>query len=270
MITSVNNKSVKEVVQLVQKAKARREQDVFIAEGAKMFQEAPDGRIRKVFVAQSAERELLNQYGDKLAKTGYETVTDEVFCKMSDTKTPQGILCLIRQFHYALEEILQPEKREDDRETLLLVLENIQDPGNLGTLFRTGEGAGVDGIIMSRQTADIYNPKVVRSTMGSIYRVPFVYAEDFRAAIGLLRQKKIAVYAAHLAGRKFYDEFDFTQKTAFLIGNEAKGLEEETVRLADDCLKIPMQGKLESLNAAVASAILMYEAQRQRRAGKKV
>lgn len=270
MITSVNNKSVKEVVQLVQKAKVRREQDVFIAEGAKMFQEAPDERIRKVFVAQSAERELLNQYGDKLTKTGYEAVADEVFRKMSDTKTPQGILCLIRQYHYALEEILEPEKRKEGQETFLLILENIQDPGNLGTLFRTGEGAGVDGIIMSRQTADIYNPKVVRSTMGSIYRVPFVYAEDLGATIGVLRDKGISVYAAHLAGKRFYDEFDYTKRTAFLIGNEANGLEEETARLADYCLKIPMQGQLESLNAAVASAVLMYEAQRQRRAGKKI
>lgn len=270
MITSVNNKSVKEAAQLAQKAKVRRERNVFIVEGSKMFQEAPDERIRKVYVAQSAERELLKRHGDKLTRTGYETVADEAFCKMSDTKTPQGILCLVRQYRYSLEEILQQGKREGGQETFLLVLENIQDPGNLGTLFRTGEGAGVDGIIMSRQTADIYNPKAVRSTMGSIYRIPFVYAENFGETIGLLRKKGISVYAAHLAGGKFYDEFDYTHKTAFLIGNEANGLEEETVRLADNCIKIPMQGKLESLNAAVASAVLMYEAQRQRRACRKV
>lgn len=265
MITSHSNQSVKEVVQLSGKARARKEQNLFVVEGVKMFAEAPAEKIRKVFVAQRMERELLAGYRDKLTQTGYETVADDVFCKMSDTKTPQGVLCLMEQYRYTAEEILAMGKG-GACEKLLLVLEDMQDPGNLGTLFRTGEAAGVDGILMSRRTVDIYNPKTIRATMGSVYRVPFAYVEDISAAIDFLRQKGITVYAAHLGGERFYDACDYTGGTAFLIGNEANGLRKETALCADECLKIPMQGQVESLNAAVAASILMYEAYRQRRA----
>lgn len=148
---------------------------------------------------------------------------------------------------------------------LLMLLEDIQDPGNLGTILRTGEGAGIDGVIMSRDTADIYNPKTIRSTMGSIYRVPFLYVSSLSDMIAELKQKKITVYAAHLKGKQWYDQADYSGGSAFLIGNEGNGLKEETAALADSYIKIPMGGKVESLNAAMASGILMYEASRQRR-----
>lgn len=263
MITSYSNKSVKEVIQLSQKAKVRREQDLFVVEGVKMYREAPTERIRSVYVAKRAEQELQQKCGDKLAATGYEVVADDVFQKMSDTKTPQGILCLVKQYHYNIEEILSHSK-----EPLLLLLEDIQDPGNLGTIFRTGEGAGVDGILMSWETVDIYNPKTIRSTMGSIYRVPFLYTGNIRETVRKLQQKEITVYAAHLAGEKYYDQYDLAKGCAFLIGNEGNGLRQETAESADTYLKIPMEGQLESLNAAVASSLLIYEAYRQRR-GKK-
>ncbi len=264
MITSLSNKSVKEVLRLVQKAKARKEQGLFVVEGVKMFEEAPADRIGKVYVSSRAERELLARCGEKLSEVGYETVADEVFCKMSDTMTPQGVLCLVRQYRYTIEEILgAAEKRS--KNPMLLLLEDIQDPGNLGTLLRTAEGAGVDGILMSRETVDVYNPKTIRSTMGSVYRVPFAYVEDLKTAVMALRQRKITVYAAHLSAEKMYDEYDYTGGTAFLVGNEGNGLRQETIACTDAYLKIPMQGKVESLNAAVAASVLMYEAYRQRR-----
>ncbi len=143
-------------------------------------------------------------------------------------------------------------------------MEDIQDPGNLGTIFRTGEGAGITGVIMSKGTVDIYNPKVVRATMGAIYRVPFVYLEDLEKVI---RQIQIdgAVYAAYLDGAIDYDAIDYEGNIGILIGNEGNGLKKETVRLADACIRIPMEGKVESLNAGPAAAILMYEVYRQRR-----
>jgi TrmH family RNA methyltransferase len=144
-------------------------------------------------------------------------------------------------------------------------LEDIQDPGNLGTIIRAGEGAGVSGIIMTQGTADIFNPKVIRSTMGSIYRVPFFVVESLGDVIETLKAKGISVYAAHLDESIDYDKADYTKPTAFLIGNEAKGLKRETADLATGYIKIPMAGQVESLNAAVATTILMYEAQRQRR-----
>lgn len=285
MITSFNNKAVRDVVQLNQKAKARDKQGLFVAEGVKMFAEAPTGRIAKVYIAQRMEEELREKYEDKLGKLSCETVADEVFDKMSDTKTPQGVLCLIRQFHYDIEDMLAGKYRrnnqgmsivmnddshtetKDKKQMLFIVLEDMQDPGNLGTVFRTGEGAGVDGIIMSGRTVDVYNPKTIRSTMGSVYRVPFLYAEDICAAIRTLQQHGICVYAAQLKKSKSYDMFDYRKGTAFLIGNESNGLKEETAECADAYLRIPMEGRVESLNAAVASSILLYEAYRQRRDG---
>lgn len=263
MITSCSNRSVREVIQLNQKAKARNAQDLFVAEGVRMFEEAPEERIYKVYLAQRAQDGLRRLYGDKLDRLPVETVADDVFDRMCDTKTPQGILCLIRQFHYRLEELLVSADRNG--RAMFMMLEDLQDPGNLGTIFRAGEGAGVTGIIMSGRTVDLYNPKTIRSTMGSVYRVPFLYTDDLCGTADLLRKHHINVYAAHLEGKDDYDVCDYRCGTAFLIGNEANGLREETAGHADKRIRIPMEGKVESLNAAVASSILMYEAYRQRR-----
>lgn len=282
MITSFSNKSVREVIQLNQKAKARNNQDLFVVEGVKMFLEAPEDRIARVYIAHRAEEELRKTYGRKLDKVSCETVADDVFDRMSDTKTPQGILTLVKQYHYRLEEMLMRKQERmcidrstgksisiiggvQQKDTLYILLEDIQDPGNLGTIFRTGEAAGADGIIMSRHTVDIYNPKTIRSTMGSIYRVPFFYTDDICGTIRTLQKNEIQVYAADLNGRKFYDEYDYRGKTAFLIGNEGNGLREETAACADARIEIPMEGSVESLNAATASTVLLYEAYRQRR-----
>jgi TrmH family RNA methyltransferase len=152
-----------------------------------------------------------------------------------------------------------------DPKACLLLLEDIRDPGNLGTMIRTAEGAGVTGIILNGSSVDIYNPKVIRSTMGSIYRVPFYYAEDFFEVLTEVKKQGIIIYAAHLLGKPYDTEDSFRMKCAFLIGNEANGLSKEVSAMADALIKIPMAGKVESLNAAVAAAILMYEAARQRK-----
>lgn len=256
MITSASNQRVKNLVNLIQKAKVRREQNVFITEGVKMFLEADLDRIKEVYISESFfEKEIARE---KIVQCNYEVLSDDVFKKVSDTQTPQGILCVMNQFHYNIEDLLQKKN------PLLLILEDIQDPGNLGTMVRTAEGAGVDGIIMTKATVDIYNPKTIRSTMGSIYRMPFIYTDDLLGIMKQLQQKEIKLYAAHLKGTQYYHELDFKGGTAFLIGNEGNGLKEETAAAADVYMKIPMQGQVESLNAAVASVILMYEAARQR------
>lgn len=265
MITSLHNKRIKEVTALLGKKKERDRQSLFVAEGRKMFGEAPAERIIRVYLAQSAEREMYAQYGDKLSGLPCEIVADEVFARMSDTVTPQGILCLVRQRRYKIEEILRSTNK---KQLLLIMLEDIQDPGNLGTIFRTAEAAGADGVIMSGKTADIYNPKTIRSTMGAVYRVPFLYTEDLSSMVKMVREAGVKVYAAHLDADDFYDANDYRQSTAFLIGNEANGLRDETAKCADTLLGIPMEGKVESLNAAVASSILLYEAYRQRRSVK--
>ena len=146
-----------------------------------------------------------------------------------------------------------------------MVLEDLQDPGNAGTIFRTGEGAGISGVLLTRNCVDITNPKVIRSTMGSVYRMPFVYVEDVASLSEAFRSRSIRTYAAHLQGKNTYDKEDYTQGSAFFIGNEGKGLTEEAAGAADCLIRIPMCGQVESLNAAMAAGILMYEAARQRR-----
>lgn len=260
MITSVTNQKVKRIVQLVKKSSQRKKEGVFIVEGIKMFLEAPKEWVEEVYVSESLLQNMDEKLAEKLKSCGYEAVSEEVFAKMSDTQTPQGILCVLKQAHYSLENMMQSGKTP-----LFLVLENLQDPGNLGTIMRTGEGAGISGVIMSRETVDIYNPKTIRATMGSIYRVPFLYTEDLNGTLKQMQEHGVHMYAAHLKGTKNYDEYDYSQPTAFLIGNEGNGLTDETAALADTYIRIPMEGQLESLNAAVAAAVLMYEGARQRR-----
>lgn len=259
MITSASNGQVKNIVQLQQKTKARRDQGLFVVEGMKMFREAPAEWVQKVYVAEH----LYNQgeVRESLKDFSMEVVDDRVFRQMSDTKTPQGILCVLKKPHYDAADIIRKEN------PLLIYLEDLQDPGNLGTIFRTAEGAGADGILMSRNTVDVFNPKVIRSTMGSIYRMPFGYADDSDSFWESLREHHITVYAAHLQGKNTYDGESYQKGTMFLIGNEGNGLSPQTAQRADCLIRIPMAGKVESLNAAMAAGILMYEAGRQRRKG---
>lgn len=278
MITSLNNGRIKHAIQLKEKSRARNEEGLFAAEGFKMFEEAPVSKIREIYCREDVRQRMEESYQkaplDKLSgiyeklkaceKQGavVEAVSEEVFRKMSDTQTPQGIFFLMEKMSYRLPELLDQAHRKQEqtgRPPLFLLLEDIQDPGNLGTMIRTGEGAGVDGVLMSRGTVDIYNPKTIRSTMGSLYRVPFLYFEDMAQTIDQLKNAGIRVYAAHLKGTKSYREVDYVGGAAFLIGNEGNGLKEETAALSDEYIRIPMQGKLESLNAAVAAALLMYE-----------
>lgn len=256
MITSSSNSQIKNMIQLKKKAKERNRQDVFLVEGIKMFREVPRERLQKVYV--SAGFYEKQEHKELLKDCDYEVVSDAVFDSISDTKTPQGVICLIRQYHYQLEDLTA------GKAPLCMVLENLQDPGNLGTIFRTAEGAGVTGILLSKESVDLYNPKVIRSTMGSVYRMPFFYTEDLHGVLGQWKKQGIGLYAAHLKGTHTYDQEDYRKPSAFLIGNESQGLTEETANLADHYIRIPMSGQVESLNAAVASAILMYEARRQR------
>jgi RNA methyltransferase, TrmH family len=281
MITSVTNAKVKEVIKLQKSARLRREKELYIVEGIRMFEEAPERELVSVWVSESFAKKhaqllrqktgftienktaVLDKAERERAGTGasVELVTDEIFAHISDTKTPQGVLCVLRQRRYSLEELLQAEA------PLWVVLDGLQDPGNLGTILRTAEAAGVTGIILSRDCADIYNPKVIRSTMGSIYRLPFVSVEDLPKCLEQMRKQGITLYAAYLEGSNLYDKESYLGGTAFLIGNEGNGLKEETLHHADRLIRIPMEGKVESLNAAVAASLLMFEARRQRRDG---
>lgn len=257
MITSTNNPQMKNLAQLLKKSKERRNQNCFVVEGTKMCMEAPRSWLHRIYVSKSyLEKE---EHRQALKDYSYEVVEDKVFSAVSDTMTPQGILAVVEIPHYELEELLSGNR------TQLLILESIQDPGNLGTMIRTGEGAGMTGIIMNKTTADLFNPKTIRSTMGSIYRIPYLIAEDLPKTILELKQKGVSLYAAHLKGSCAYDEKDYRGACGFLIGNEGNGLTDEIANLADEYIKIPMEGQVESLNAAISASLLLYECHRQRR-----
>ena len=261
MITSTSSSQVKHIVNLQKKSKLRKEEKQFVVEGIKMVSEAPRDRLVKVYVSETFKadnEEFLKKMNyEALGKDILEDVSDNVFIRMSDTQTPQGIMAVVKMSEITIEDLFGRDMHINSNtiQPLLLILENLQDPGNLGTIIRMAEGAGVTGVIMSCNTVDIYNPKTIRSTMGSLYRVPVIYVDDICEAVEECKQKGIRVYA-HLK--------DYTQPTAFMIGNEGNGLTDKLTDKADELVRIPMQGKVESLNAAIACTILTYEAVRQR------
>lgn len=259
MITSSGNKKIKDLAALIKKSNARKKHNAYIIEGIRMFKELKKDEILDVFASESFEAEngkILSEIYPE-----YETVSDRIFESVSNTKTPQGVMAVVKRKEYTLEKIL----KKRDTPHSLLILDSLQDPGNLGTLVRAGEGAGITGIIMNETTVDIYNPKVIRSTMGSIFRVPFIYVKDLKEVIQKLYSKNINIYASSLEGAIEYDAPDYKKDIAFIIGNEAAGISKEVLDIVKDKVKIPMLGEVESLNAAVAGSILMYEAARQKR-----
>lgn len=267
MITSTNNNQIKNIIALNKKARERRAQRLFVVEGIRGVAEVPGDFLHAIYYIEgfgdSAEgQKFLSEIQAKAPQVTCEEVAKSVFNSMSDTVTPQGVLALVKMQDFTLEDVLGSSAGEAAH---IVILESLQDPGNMGTIVRTAEGAGATGIIMNSTTVDIYSPKVVRSTMGSIFRVPHLVVSDLGETIKILEDKYgVSVYAAHLKGEEFYTELDFKGPTAFMIGNEGNGLTDEMADLATSYLKIPMEGQLESLNASVAASLLMYETHRQR------
>ena len=258
MISSRSNPKIKRIKKLQGSTKARKEEKVFVVEGPKMVLEAPKGQLLECFIGTSFFKKHKERI--KEANLSYELVSDEVFASFSETKTPQGILGVIKQTDYLLEELLRPKKQAP----LLLLLESIQDPGNLGTIFRTAQAAGVTGIILNRKCADVYSPKVIRSTMGAVYRLPFVIASNFEECLAKVKESGVKLVATHTKATKNYEQENYQEATGFIIGNESGGLTQGALNLAQERVQIPMKGQVESLNVAIATGILAYEAYRQR------
>ena len=276
IISSKDNKKIKYIRSLLEKGSIRKKSKTFVVEGIKLTDEALEyGKVVEIVCAKSLYDEIISGdlSGNRLLAENDKNITnyvkkrssllvvsDTVFKSMSETKTPQGILAVAEIPDYRLLDrgFLEQAYTETGK-IKLLVLEDTADPGNLGTIMRTAEAARVTGVIMGKGTVDIFNPKVVRSTMGSIFRLPFAYVEDLKETIRELKKQGISFYATHLKGEKSYKDIKYSDRSAILIGNEARGLSDEVADLADTYVLIPMQGKVESLNAAVAAALMMYE-----------
>ena len=259
MITSKENGKIKEIAHLMRSSSYRRETGMYVAEGRNMVSEAPPELIEEVFMSESFvnwNEFCVGRLSDDIGFE-YEIVSDKVFARLSDLKSPQGIIAVMRM---PGETDTGAVFKDPD---LVVVLDGLSDPGNAGTIIRTAEACGVSGIIMTGGSVDIYNPKVVRSTMGSIYRVPVLYMKDMAEIADLLKGAGLKVYATMPPGgdndnvKNLFD-MDLCGKEAFIIGNESNGVSRAAKELADGGIYIPMMGKGESLNAAIACGIIMY------------
>ena len=256
MITAKDNDKVKYTKSLL-KSKNRNKESKFIIEGYRILTLAIEcnAKIDYVFINEDFEKktehvEFLEILKSKNINT-YKT-TNKIFNELVDTESTQGILAVVKFNQRRIQENLKDEHR------FVVILDRIQDPGNMGTIIRTADAAGVDAIIALKGCVDIYNPKVIRSTMGSIFDMNIIHATQ-EEAVRLLKLKNFDIVSSYLDTDNYYDKVEYNYKTALVIGNEANGINDELVSKSDVLVKIPIYGKAESLNAAISSAILMYE-----------
>ncbi len=258
MITSKDNEIIKYVSKLISSAKYRRENGCFAAEGVRLCSDGASSgaEITAFLYTEKAEKKYNSEFKkiSSAAKKSYE-LSEPLFKKISDTAAPQGFMCIFKTLDkYSVSYKISKQGR-------YTALENIQDPSNMGTILRTAEALGTDGVIISRDCCDIYSPKVVRGSMGAVFRVPVIFPEDFTDYISYLTRNGILTYASTPHNADSINDIDFSQGGVMLVGNEGAGLKPETVSVCYKRIKIPMNGRAESLNAAAAAAILMYKMQ---------
>jgi len=262
-IQSSSNKQFKSLKALKQR-KNRYKQQKYIIEGFRIIEQAiiENRKIDSVYVKSSlSNNEETPKMVEKLLSYGVDVVEidDHLFEELSDTVTTQGLIAVLEMEHYELDHFTESDTIN------ILILDRIQDPGNLGTMIRTADAAGFNCILLSKGTVDPYNEKVVRSTMGSIFQIPIIQSDDIIKDIQSLFENNIQVIATELGGAVDYDVVNYQAKTAIIIGNEGNGVAAEILEMGTQNVIIPMAGKSESLNASIAAAIVMYEVFRQKR-----
>lgn len=260
-IESSSNKIIKEIRSL-NKKKNRIKRGLYFIEGIRIVEDAIKSEEDIEYVLYSDKlfdvqmgKELLDFIDGK-----YKTykVNESLFNDVSDTETPQGILAVIKMKNYSIEDIFT----EKD---FIIILDRLQDPGNMGTIIRSADALGATGIIISKGSVDVYNQKVLRSTMGSLFHIPIIHVEDIKETILKLKEKDIKIFATTLNESKYCYDVDFKKNIAVIIGNEGNGVGSDIYNLSDENIIIPMIGNSESLNVAMASSIIMYEVLRQRK-----
>ena len=260
-ITSVQNARVKAWAQLLDK-KGRDKQGQFIIEGVHLVQEALESgaAIETLVVAEDRQHELPDGLLKQAVDAGIEciAVSEQVLAKCTDTLTPQAAFAVLSKLDWSLDDFMRA-----DSVGLVVVIDGIQDPGNLGTIIRSADAVGATGVLLGRGTVDLYNPKTVRSTMGSLFHLPIVQG-DLRDALPQAASQGIAIVTTSLQGKRSCYEYDFRQPVWFVVGNEGQGVSAEVSALATEHILIPMQGQAESLNAAMAATVVLFEAMRQR------
>ncbi len=243
-ITSLKNPKVA-AWKALKDRKGRRESGCFLVEGRKMVEEA----LASAFDVETVLVQEGMELPDGLTMPVYE-LPAHVLAAVCDTKTPQGIAAVVRM------------KEQSALGKHIVVLDGVQDPGNVGTIIRTADAAGLDGVLLSTQCADVFSPKVLRATMGSIFRMNLRTTDDLPGELTKLREKGYSILSSQLDGTPFYERQDVAERFALIIGNEGNGVSEQVQQTATHRVRLPMRGGAESLNAAIAAAIMMYELMR--------
>lgn len=254
VITSKDNEIIKNIRKLKDK-KYRDQTNKYIVEGLKLIEEAieENAQIKQIVICEDClegEGCLEQRFLYQIAKFDCIYVSRKIFTLLTDVVNPQGLLAIIEK--------TSSEDEINYVEDIIIVLDGIQDPGNLGTILRTIDSTGLTQVILSKTSVDAYNPKVVRSTMGAIFRVKIIEAENLVETLKNMKKHKYKVVATSLSGTKSIYEMDLNKKV-IVIGNESNGVSREILEVADEKTKIPMLGKTESLNAGIATGVILYE-----------
>ena len=257
-ITSKDNELIKHIRKLKDK-KYRDESNEYVVEGVKLVEEAvkENAKIKQIIVCEDTTRtyEIPTHIMLEIAKYECISVSDKIFNIITQVTNPQGIMAIIEKN--------AQNAKIDYTQDIIVVLDDVQDPGNLGTILRTVDSIGLNQIIVSKGTADAFNSKVVRSTMGAIFRIKIIEVENLAQAIKEMRKHHFKLMVTSLQTKNSIYEIDFNKKI-IVIGNEANGVSKEIQDMADEKAKIPMLGRTESLNASVAAGVVMYEYVRQK------
>lgn len=253
VISSKENEVIKNIRKLKEK-KYRDIENSYVIEGIKLIKEAiaENANIRQIIMCEdyTDNVELDKDTLFEIAKYNLIYVTRNIINLITDVKTPQGIIAVIEK-NNNIEQI-------DYSQDIIVALDGVQDPGNLGTILRTADSANLKQIILSKNCADPYNPKVVRSTMGGIFRINIIEVEDLENSLKQMKKNNFKVMVTSLDTEKSVYDVDYSKKV-IVIGNEANGVSKEVQDMADEKVIIPMLGKTESLNASVAAGIMIYE-----------
>lgn len=257
-ITSKDNELIKHIRKLKDK-KYRDESNEYVVEGIKLVEEAvkENAKIKQIIVCEDTTRtyEIPTHIMLEIAKYECISVSDKIFNIITQVTNPQGIMAIIEKN--------AQDAQIDYSQDIIVVLDDVQDPGNLGTILRTVDSIGLNQIIVSKGTADAFNSKVVRSTMGAIFRIKIIEVENLAQAIKEMRKHHFKLMVTSLQTKNSIYDIDFNKKI-IVIGNEANGVSKEIQDMADEKAKIPMLGRTESLNASVAAGVVMYEYVRQK------
>lgn len=254
-VTSVHNPKIKQLLALQQKSSERRESGIFVVEGKREIMHCLEAgfKVETAFVCPELLGEELPVLGDFTTVQ----VTKEVYARISYRESTEGIIAEVRSRQLSLEDI------PDRKDPLLIVLERVEKPGNLGAVLRSADACGADAVIVCDPLTDIYNPNLIRASIGAVFTVPTVACTSGEA-ISWLKKKGISILTAQLQDSALYYDTDMTKGTAIVMGTESTGLTETWRKAADAHIRIPMLGRLDSLNVSVSAAILLFEAVRQR------